>query len=957
ISSRLKTVRELLEALQESKARPNSVLMEPKSRPPLGAADSLASPQSSISQEDYSAPWTEGDSDSEDRDRDGVGGTLLTGEAPVAEEEDLPECEWMTKEPHSSISRGNLVHPSCADLKQPKEGDSEADIWKDTEEGDFDVDELSPRESEELSRLASMHRGVRKAGEGGLTSKMTTGDTVDCKMSGEDTGSSQSTAKQRTELKSSSAGQLKSNKSCSANGVDSCKRAYSSKSECKSAEGQPQKCITTENKVISPGEPETSAVEPRGGDVEHSVDSKSLDFSMALEQWVQLDSTSSKPPTPAVSRTSSRSVITAAIPIANPQVTPQLLSSAVRQDIQQGEILMHHLCLLKQKQEVQQVLAGSPPLATVSQEPANQEARCHGSGSVVAREPLTGTGGRGQGEREEKQGGQIGGEKRQKVTGLPKSDTGTEKPRERVRKDKEQGSARPQGERHIGGGSRDSAALRMEGESGEDNRSDSGVSIDLSPGSTLDFHSTSEEREIRRAAEREQSLRRSRGLAKTQEFVEIPLRKPILSQHLPTRSGKNQGKDQQFAGKKMQHEIEAEAHREQVLVRLGKVPGIYDKGSMRQLRERRQLFEAFQESQQSTPLPLSKRPSSSISDFSSLGVHPRDSSAERSLPERPQSADLLIENRTTASPVPHGPTLAEGTQSQVIILESGDVLRCPSDQQGRLLRPSYSAASMTETPELTLGDLGGAMRSQEEQSDDETEVDSSLPRENPFFKLRSSMSLRPEVEQDIREAQERERELRRQRGSMCRAGGGWSRPSSSETRSSKTRNSEPQWNGLPSRPCHITKLAYHSAISTLEQHLPPLATPGAVHPEEDTVTRVRATGAPRDVLCPVEERSPSFVLFRSALARQAGKLDLVWPPPQADRDGVGRTEAQASGPDPYRSDGTYIKSSRSGADQLTFLSTSTLTQASRSPKTGRQKHPLLQRWESGRLNGYEEGQD
>uniref|UniRef100_A0A8C9RIJ3 Uncharacterized protein n=1 Tax=Scleropages formosus TaxID=113540 RepID=A0A8C9RIJ3_SCLFO len=875
ISSRLKTVRELLEALQESKARPNSVLMEPKSRPPLGAADSLASPQSSISQEDYSAPWTEGDSDSEDRDRDGVGGTLLTGEAPVAEEEDLPECEWMTKEPHSSISRGNLVHPSCADLKQPKEGDSEADIWKDPEEGDFDVDDLSPRESEELSRLASMHRAVRKAGEGGLISKMTTGDTVDCKMSGEDTGSSQSTAKQRTELKSSSAGQLKSNKSCSANGVDSCKRAYSSKSECKSAEGQPQKCITTENKVISPGEPETSAVEPRGGDVEHSVDSKSLDFSMALEQWVQLDSTSSKPPTPAVSRTSSRSVITAAIPIANPQVTPQLLSSAVRQDIQQGEILMHHLCLLKQKQEVQQVLAGSPPLATVSQEPANQEARCHGSGSVVAREPLTGTGGRGQGEREEKQGGQIGGEKRQKVTGLPKSDTGTEKPRERVRKDKEQGSARPQGERHIGGGSRDSAALRMEGESGEDNRSDSGVSIDLSPGSTVDFHSTSEEvpnetpieREIRRAAEREQSLRRSRGLAKTQEFVEIPLRKPILSQHLPTRSGKNQGKDQQFAGKKMQHEIEAEAHREQVLVRLGKVPGIYDKGSMRQLRERRQLFEAFQESQQSTPLPLSKRPSSSISDFSSLGVHPRDSSAERSLPERPQSADLLIENRTTASPVPHGPTLAEGTQSQVIILESGDVLRCPSDQQGRLLRPSYSAASMTETPELTLGDLGGAMRSQEEQSDDETEVDSSLPRENPFFKLRSSMSLRPEVEQDIREAQERERELRRQRGSMCRAGGGWSRPSSSETRSSKTRNSEPQWNGLPSRP-------------------------------------VSATSS----------------------ARQAGKLDLVWPPPQADRDGVGRTEAQ-------------------------------LTQASRSPKTGRQKHPLLQRWESGRLNGYEEGQD
>uniref|UniRef100_A0A668AXP6 Uncharacterized protein n=1 Tax=Myripristis murdjan TaxID=586833 RepID=A0A668AXP6_9TELE len=132
------------------------------------------------------------------------------------------------------------------------------------------------------------------------------------------------------------------------------------------------------------------------------------------------------------------------------------------------------------------------------------------------------------------------------------------------------------------------------------------------------------EREIRRAVEREHSLRRSRGLQNppiSPEYVEIPLRKSVISQSLPAKSERTQDKDRHFAGKKMQQEIYTEAQREQALVKLGKVPGVYDKGTFRQLKERKKVFEAFQGPKDSslTISTRSKAPSwSSASEFSTL---------------------------------------------------------------------------------------------------------------------------------------------------------------------------------------------------------------------------------------------------------------------------------------------------------------------------------------------------
>uniref|UniRef100_A0A8C6LRT1 Uncharacterized protein n=1 Tax=Nothobranchius furzeri TaxID=105023 RepID=A0A8C6LRT1_NOTFU len=114
------------------------------------------------------------------------------------------------------------------------------------------------------------------------------------------------------------------------------------------------------------------------------------------------------------------------------------------------------------------------------------------------------------------------------------------------------------------------------------------------------------EREIRRAIQREQSLRRSRGLPNPHtapEYVEIPSRKGILSQSLTSKWSQN--KDREFAGKMMQQEIHEETRREQDLVKIGKIPGFYDKGTVRQIKERKQLFEAFQTSLESTKSKMS----------------------------------------------------------------------------------------------------------------------------------------------------------------------------------------------------------------------------------------------------------------------------------------------------------------------------------------------------------------
>ncbi|KAK7929957.1 hypothetical protein WMY93_006352 [Mugilogobius chulae] len=372
------------------------------------------------------------------------------------------------------------------------------------------------------------------------------------------------------------------------------------------------------------------------------------------------------------------------------------------------------------QEATQQVLSQpSPPLSTVSIEPANPAAVREGSAEVIRESRV----GHGIGEGESRQ---ISAENRQYKVSETEAQI-----RRVLESNQEQKSEK----------SRLVSFQLSTMESDSCDESDSGVSADFSPGSTLESSSSSTlvlketpiEREIRRAVEREHSLRRSRGLPNppsAPEYVEIPLRKAVFRPSLPlTKSERCQGKDKLFAGKKMQQNIYEETQREQDLVKLGKIPGFYDKGTVRQLKERKQLFEAFQK-------PKDSVKSTSVSIVNDISILENDSLCNKVTKNETNSRNDVNLKNTIVVP--------EAKTCQIIIIENN------SDVPSKRLNTNRDVITVVDSS-----------KEKAKKVEDVTDLDLPL-KENPFFKLRSSTSV-VKVEQDIREAQERERELRNQR--------------------------------------------------------------------------------------------------------------------------------------------------------------------------------------------------
>ncbi|XP_034740013.1 uncharacterized protein si:ch211-207j7.2 [Etheostoma cragini] len=535
------------------------------------------------------------------------------------------------------------------------------------------------------------------------------------------------------------------------------------------------------------------------------------------------------------------------------------------------------------QEAAQQVLGQSfSPLSTVAMELSNQGgAASQGSVFVVAVRKLHSSA------RERTEGGskQTGGEGGQKESGLESNKAVGQKHGGGLLtflKTVQTQKVKTKKHRFVS-----SKLTKMESDSYDDSQSDSGVSADFSPCSTLEDNTVSTgtpaavpketpiEREIRRSIEREHSLRRSRGLPNpptSPEYVDIPLRKTVLLQPIDAHSERCQGKDRQFAGKKMQHEIFEEAQREQDLVKLGKVTGFYDKGTVRQVKERKQLFEAFQKPNDST-LTLSARskaPSwSSASDISTLeNQDDRSSQASTmggSYVEKVPTQSPNLEGGFTSLP-PRGPGFSEGTACQVIILENN--LSVPA-QKLYHVKPEAEAFTVVDSrPNISSSRTeghGGIKVREQEKKEEEEEV---TLKENPFFKLRSSTNL---VEQDIREAQEREKELHRQRISLY---GG-------------------------------TEGAQGGVVEGGER---PVSTEG----KSPTLSSSSLSGLPVSDLPGSSSRGGT----RPTAARQSvGKFGM-WPPAQAEEEKINQPEVLQS------------------------------------PRTPRQKTPLVQRWESGLVNGH-----
>ncbi|KAM9818769.1 uncharacterized protein ACBT44_008892 [Syngnathus typhle] len=310
---------------------------------------------------------------------------------------------------------------------------------------------------------------------------------------------------------------------------------------------------------------------------------------------------------------------------------------------------------------------------------------------------------------------------------------------------------------------KDIAECRIKMES--DSSDDSGLSADFSPRSASNIQETQPketpiEREIKRAIEREHSLRRSRGLPNASaEYVEIPLMKTVLiNQTVAAKSEKFHGVDRELAGKIMQHEIHEDVGREQDLVKLGKVLGFYDKGTVRQLKEKKELFEAFQNRRESSlSMSVGRRTSSSSSDS-----HDETSSQVSTVKRSEKRQSIEPPGGPYASSTPKGPGLSEGMSCQVIIMENksnAPALKHLTNAEGH----DQNAEAAYVLPSCSGG------------YNMEVDKDEMLPKKNPFFKLRS-LTNAIEVERDIREAQEREKELRKQRINLYGGGGGDGRP-------------------------------------------------------------------------------------------------------------------------------------------------------------------------------------
>ncbi|KAJ4932229.1 hypothetical protein JOQ06_010654, partial [Pogonophryne albipinna] len=279
----------------------------------------------------------------------------------------------------------------------------------------------------------------------------------------------------------------------------------------------------------------------------------------------------------------------------------------------------------------------------------------------------------------------------------------------------------------------------------------------LSPCHRLSFDEPLLERQIFEEAKEKQNLQRSGGLlylTDNPDVLEFPFKTNILLEPFePTKDGPDQQRsDWQFSEQKMKKEISQEFQRELVLVNQGKIPGGYSKEETRQLKETKLLFEAFQQDNTEGLRKHRKPPTSPTKGH----VYP-------SVLERTRSMRLLS---LKSCPVSRSLSL----RLLQDIEKSPDISRSLSSTGGSLdkkclwsftkqdLKASQYRSMDSINKDVFTCDVGARSKT----LDGNTKQESPL-KHNPFFKLRPALALKPEVLKEIREAKEREEELRRQR--------------------------------------------------------------------------------------------------------------------------------------------------------------------------------------------------
>ncbi|XP_017952382.2 mitotic interactor and substrate of PLK1 isoform X1 [Xenopus tropicalis] len=262
------------------------------------------------------------------------------------------------------------------------------------------------------------------------------------------------------------------------------------------------------------------------------------------------------------------------------------------------------------------------------------------------------------------------------------------------------------------------------------------------------------EREIRLAKEREENLRRERGIqisSETNEIVEI-LKNPVVPFNSNVPSQKK-SKDRARTSIFLQREIEKEAQREADLKNEGKVAGLYDKGSAQEIDERRKLFEQPDDisvkPQYATTKTIFKGTINSYStgdDITQVDFgEPNEKNNDNS-----QDSQLPYSVRTNWKPTPMN-TYRYRRQSLENILDS---------------KPS-SESSILHKENAHVKPLESHLSVKEDEDEDEKRkqlFDRKTANPEAIYSVnRLRPSLSNIIEQEIKQTLERDRELKEQR--------------------------------------------------------------------------------------------------------------------------------------------------------------------------------------------------
>ncbi|XP_013889152.1 uncharacterized protein LOC106536418 [Austrofundulus limnaeus] len=280
----------------------------------------------------------------------------------------------------------------------------------------------------------------------------------------------------------------------------------------------------------------------------------------------------------------------------------------------------------------------------------------------------------------------------------------------------------------------------------------------ISTGHRLSAAETSKERQIHEVAQGKQNLQRTEGvfnLTDDPDVLEIPFKTNLSLESLLANVCTSQPSRWQFSEKKMQKEISQEIQRELVLVNQGKIPGGYSRGEVRQLKETKQLFEAFQQDNTNAPTRHQKHPASVMKGDVYPSVLERTHSLEM-FSLKTCSVSRTQSLRLNNSETTKSDKNLENFRSKSPTGGSREKTRLsPYSKQDKQLRLHRSMDSISGEASIS------AIKTRDKTREGSQE--SPILKQNPFFKLRPAMALQPGVEKDIREAKEREEELRKQR--------------------------------------------------------------------------------------------------------------------------------------------------------------------------------------------------